>query len=194
MLIWFPKAEDLYKYLRAIGDPPNNFDPEQPIDNTWHVDQHEVTLGPDEDGLFDRAVEKLLKYHFYPPSFLDFAGDFQNERRPLRYGDRIVQQITVIPDILEVITMNRVTATIAESNRIGFTYTTTEYHLEIGEWTAVVIRKRDNQVVLAMHAISKPGPKMPLWAMPFSRALQLRAHRLGLEHFKLIVQNPNLVY
>jgi uncharacterized protein (UPF0548 family) len=194
MLIWFPKAVDLYKYLRTIGNPPSNFDPEQPIDHTWYVDQHEVGFGKDEDGLFERAVEKLLKYHFYPPSLLDYASDFQVEHRLLRYGDRIVQQIFVIPNFLEVITMNRVTATISEPNRIGFTYTTTEHHFEMGEWTAVVIRKRDNQVYLAMHAISKPGPKMPPWAKPFARAFQIRAHRLGLAHFKLMVQNPNLIY
>jgi len=194
MLVWFPKAADLYKHLRTIGQPPNNFDPEQPIDHTWYVDQHEVSLGPDEDGLFERAVDKLLQYHFYPPSILDFASDFQVEHRQLRYGDRIVQRIFIIPDILEAITMTRVTATLAEPNRIGFTYTTTESHLEMGEWTAVVVRKRDGQVAILMHAISKTGPKMPLWARPFSRAFQLRAHRLGLEHFKLIVQNPNLIY
>jgi len=194
MLEWFPKPQDLGKYLDQLGQPENNFDPEQPIDNTWHVDQHEMPLGLDQDGLFDRAVQHLLRYQFYPPSVLHHASDFSRDNRILRFGDRIVQRIHAIPGLLDVITMNRITATFAEPNRIGFTYTTTEHHLEMGEWTATVLRKRDKQVVFVMHALSKPEPKMPLWAKPFSRALQIRAHRLGMEYFKLIVQNPNLIH
>ena len=192
MLQWFPKPQDLGKYLDQIGQPENNFDPEQPIDNTWHVDQHEMPLGADKDGLFDRAVQHLLRYRFYPPSVLHHTSDFAREDRILRYGDRIVQQIHILPGLLDVLTMNRITATLAEPNRIGFTYTTTEHHLEMGEWTATVIRKRDGQVVIAMHAVSKSGPKMPWWARPFARALQLRAHRLGVDHFKNLLHESRI--
>ncbi len=184
MLEWFPKPYPLEKYLDTLSQPANNFNPEQPIDNSWHVDQHEMPLGPDQDGLFERAVQLLLRYQFYPPSVLIHTSDFAREDRNLRYGDRIAQCIHAIPLLLDVIAMNRITATFAEPNRIGFTYTTTEHHLEMGEWTATVLRKRDQQVTLVLHALSKPGPKMPRWALPFSRAVQLRAHRLGMAHFK----------
>lgn len=190
MLEWFPRPRPLEKDLDAIGHPPINFDPEQPIDNTWHVDQRELFLGLDESGLFRRAVDLLLHYHFYPPSVLHHASDFARENRALRFGDRIVQRIHVIPGLLDVVTMNRVTATLAEPHRIGFTYTTTEHHLETGEWSATVVRKRNGQVALFMLAISKPAVPMPLWARPFARALQLRAHRLGFQHFKQLLNSP----
>lgn len=193
MFDWFPKPSPFEAYLDQLGQPPNNFDPEQPIDHTWHVDQHEISLGsgtgPDAGGLFERAVDLLLHYQFYPPSVMRHASDFSRENRHLRYGDRVVQRIHVIPGLLDVITMNRVTATLAEPNRIGFTYTTTEYQFEMGEWTATVIRKRDGQVSLVMYAVSKAGPKMPWWARPFARALQLRAHRLGMENFGRLVKS-----
>lgn len=190
---WFPKPKDDSKFLETWGQPASNFDPEQPIDPTWHVDQYETPLGPDVDGLFERAVHRLLRYEFYPPAVMHHTSDFARENRALRFGDRIVQRIHALPGLLDVITMNRVTATFAEPGRVGFTYTTTDYHLEMGEWTATVVRKRagrefGGQVALLMHAISKPGPKMPLWARPFARAVQLRAHRLGMENFKKIVE------
>jgi hypothetical protein len=62
MLEWFPKSTPLESYLDKLGQPPSNFNPEQPIDPTWHVDQHEVPLGPDQEGLFARAVDLLLLY------------------------------------------------------------------------------------------------------------------------------------
>ena len=192
MLEWFPKPNPLEKYLDTFGQPPNNFDPEQPVDHTWHVDQHEVILGPDKDELFDRAVHLLLHYQLYPPSVLHHTSDFARENRHLRFGDRIIQRIHAIPGLLDAVTMNRITSTLAEPNRIGFTYTTTEHHLEMGEWTATVIRKRDGQVALLMHAISKPGPKMPGWAMPFARAMQLRAHRLGMENFQHLLHESRV--
>lgn len=192
MLEWFPKSPPLETYLDKLGQPGNNFNPEQPIDNTWHVDQHEHLLGPDVDGLFARAVDLLLRYQFYPPNVMHHASDFSRENRQLRFGDRVVQRIHVIPGLLDAVTINRVTSTLAEPNRIGFTYTTTEHHLEMGEWTATVLRKRPStssggQVALVMYAVSKPGPKMPGWARPFARAFQLRAHRLGVEHFQQIL-------
>ncbi|GAB4578596.1 MAG: hypothetical protein Fur0022_13320 [Anaerolineales bacterium] len=194
MLEWFPQPTDLTKYLDQFGHPPNNFDPEQPIDNSWHVDQHEIPLGLDRDGLFERAVNLLLRYQFYPPSVLRHTSDFARENRNLRFSDRIVQRIHAIPFLLDVITMNRITATFAEPNRIGFTYTTTEHHLEMGEWTATILRKRDGQVALVMHALSKPGPKMPWWARPFSRAVQIRAHRLGLAHFQHLLHESRFTH
>lgn len=192
MLEWFPKSSPLETYLDKLGQPPSNFDPEQPIDSTWHVDQHEVPLGPDHDGLFARAVDSLLRYQFYPPSVMHFTGDFVRENRQLRFGDRVLQRIHVIPGVLDTVTMNRVTSTLAEPNRIGFTYTTTEHQLEMGEWTATVLRKRDGQVALVMYSVSKSGPKMPGWAKPFARTFQLRAHRLGMEYFRLLVQSGKI--
>lgn len=194
MLEWFPKSPPLETYLDKLGQPASNFDPEQPIDHTWHVDQHEHLLGPDVDGLFARAVDLLLRYQFYPPQVMHHTSDFSLENRQLRFGDRIVQRIHAIPGVLDAITMNRITSTLAEPTRIGFTYTTTEHHLETGEWTATVLRKRDGQVALVMYAVSKPGPKMPGWARPFARAVQLRAHRLGVEHFQQILHASRVTH
>lgn len=192
MLDWFPNHRNDEKFLNYWENPGSNFNPNQPIDTTWYVDMYEVYLGPDEnitaDELFDRAVDLLYRYQFYPEPIMEHTSDFELERRRPRLGDRIVQRVHVIKGFLDVITMTRISGLLFEPNRKGLTYVTTDHHLETGEWTATIVRKKDNQVVLMVHAISKHASNMPFWAKPFARLVQLRAHRLGMAHFKELVR------
>lgn len=188
MLSWFPFCSNDERFLSEWADAPISFDPQQPIDAHWHVDAYEQVLGIDsENGLFDRAAALLMRYEFYPPEVLRHVSTFTPEGREARPGDRIVQRIRVIPHVLDVVTMNVVSGLIVEPNRRGITYTTTERHLEIGEWTCVVSRRPSGEVVLLVHAVSKVGPRMPFWARPFARYFQLRGHRLGTAHFKKLL-------
>jgi uncharacterized protein (UPF0548 family) len=83
--------------------------------------------------------------------------------------------------------MNEVTAVVDEPRRRGFTYTTTQCHAEMGEWTAVVEWRETGDVTLTMRAVSKPGPRLPGFAHGLARRLQLRAHRRGLAAFRQAV-------
>jgi uncharacterized protein (UPF0548 family) len=119
------------------------------------------------------------------------VSDFGREGRWARVGDRIVQRLHIVQlgvfAVVDVLTLNEITAVVAEARRKGFTYTTTHCHAEVGEWTAVVEWGETGEVALTMSAISRPGPRMVRWAHGWARQLQLRAHRLGLQTFARLV-------
>lgn len=191
MLDWFPKSKDDKKFLDHWEYPDSNFNPNQPTDSTWYVDMHEIHLGLEDNsreyGLFDRAVELLYRYQFYPETIMEHVSDFEYEGRRPQLGDRIVQRVHAIKGILDVISMTRISGLLFEQYRKGLTYVTTNHHLEMGEWTATIVKKKDNHVVLIVQAVSKHAPSMPFWAKPFARMVQLRAHRLGIANFRKLV-------
>lgn len=192
MFSFLGSPKDDHQYLEKWKNLPLNFDPNQPTDPSWQVDEYEQLLGKNDEReawpLFERASYHLLRYHYYPSSVMTHTSDFEMDDRHMRPGDRIIQRIRLIPGILDVITMNQVKYMVFERRRKGFTVHTTENHLEMGEWTAVVSLQKNNDVSLLLHALSRPGPKMPFWAYPFARPYQRRAHRLGLHNFKEILE------
>lgn len=184
MLIWFSQKIDLYALLDKWGQEGINYEPGQAVDSSWHVDGFEVTLSSsDQDTLFDRAVQRLFGYRFYPDTVLEAVADFIHDGRPPELGDRIVQRIRVIPGVLDAITMNIVKAVWQEPDRSGFTIVTSKQQYEMGEWTASIARKPDGQISLSVKVISKPSSRLPTIAGGFARGLQKRAHRLALESF-----------
>lgn len=189
MLIWFSKKINLYDILDLWRSEGSNYKPDQPIDNSWYVDGFEVVLGTsDEHTLFDRAVQRLFRYNFYPDSVLKSAASFIRDDRPPEVGDRVVQRIRVIPGILDAVTMNIVQSVWHEPDRRGFTMVTGEPQYEMGEWTASISRKPDGAIALVVRVISKPSNRLPAIAGGFARSLQKRAHRLALESFSSAVR------
>ena len=182
MLIWFQKRLDLYALLEKWRKTGSNYDPDQPIDATWQVDGYEVPLGHAHSA-YEPAVHRLFRYDLYPSNVLEAAADFIKEDRMPAFGDRIVQRIRVIPGILSAVTMNIVSSVWHEHDRRGFTAVTSEEHYLMGEWTATVSRKRSGEAVLMIHAISRPSKRMPVFAGPLARRLQVRAQYQAIDHF-----------
>lgn len=189
---WFPRAPDDgdrdARYLRLWREAALTYPPDQPLDATWHHDHYTTVIGHDPTrALFERARHLLMRYRFYPAEVMRSVSDFELEQRPLRVNDRIVQRLHVLRlrdrPVLDVLTMNQVTAVVDEEFRQGFTYTTTQCHAEQGEWTAVVALSAPGQVSLTVRAISRPGPRLRFWAHGLARRLQLRAHQCGLAAF-----------
>ena len=186
---WFPRAHDDARYLRLWRGAALTYSPGQPIDATWHQDDYPSVIGHDATPqLFERASHLLMRYRFYPADVMRHISDFGLEQRPLRAGDRIVQRIHILRwldlPLLDVITMNEVTAVVDEERRQGFTYTTTQCHAEVGEWTALVEWRESGDVTLTLRAVSRPGPRLPFFAHSFARQLQLRAHHRALASFR----------
>jgi uncharacterized protein (UPF0548 family) len=190
MYRWFDTPNNDEEYLKQWKDAKSNFMPEQPIDKTWHVDTYERVLGTDESGedLFHRAAQALFRYQYYPSSVMHALGEFTLEDRFMRPGDRILQRIRLLPG-MEILTVNFVFTVINETRRKGFTLMTTEQHIEMGEWTALVALRPNHEVVLMVQAVSKPGPRMPLPGKLLGRFYQNRAHRLGLEYFSTLMHS-----
>lgn len=189
---WFPRAPDDGRYLRLWREAPLTYQTGQALDLTWQVDDYAVTLGADRTShLFDRAANALMRYRFYPAEVMRAISDFQLERRWLRPGDRIVQRLHIFRlldlPLLDVVTMNAITSVVDEDRRKGFTYTTTQCHAEQGDWTALIEWHTSGEVTLTLHAVSRPGPRLPIWAHGLARRLQLRAHQRGLAAFRRMV-------
>jgi uncharacterized protein (UPF0548 family) len=191
--VWFGRGrgQDV-RLLDEWRDAPVNYTPGRSLDRFWNTDHYNVALGTDSPGnLFQRAALLVMRNRFYPRSVMDFIGDFSLADRVVQKGDRVVQRVRVITlagiPILEAITLNEITHVIDETDRKGFTYSTTQVHSEIGEWSPCVERHPDGSVRLRIDVISRVRPEISPRGRSFTRRLQLRAHRLSIEHFRRLL-------
>lgn len=190
LLIWFSRSQpDDTHYLSAWRDTALTYTPDVPLDNNWNVDRYEAVLGYDESGkLFRQASQIIMHNQLYPSEVMTSVSDFGLENRPLRAGDRIVQRVRVFQyntkPILEALTMNEITEVVNEPRRVGFTYTTTQAHNEIGEWSPRVEWRDNGEVVLIIEVISRSMPGTPSLARCLTRHLQIRAHTISIENFR----------
>lgn len=195
--VWFGSKKNDASYLSLWRDASITYSAGQPIDSEWHIDRYEIILGSDPTGqLFDRAGILTLRNRFYPPQVMVNTSDFQQEDRPVRSGDRIVQRIRILSawerPLLELLTMNEITEVIDEPRRKGFTYTTTSVHSEVGEWSPCVEWRENGEVVLVIMVISKTRPGASRLAQRLARWLQLRAHHLSIANFKDLLRGHSL--
>ncbi len=130
---------------------------------------------------FARAADLLLRYRFYPPDVMLHTSDFNQARRRMKAGDRIVQRIRVLSG-LDVLTMNEVVRVTNAPRTAGFAYATTQKHDEIGLWSAEVALDDAGALHLRIHSMGKAN--LPFFMRPIARRIQLRAHRRGIETFK----------
>jgi uncharacterized protein (UPF0548 family) len=191
--IWFGRepSEDA-AYLTAWRDAAITYAPATALDSSWNVDRYEVILGHDTTGaLFRRAAQLVLRNQFYPQEVMTTVSDFSLEDRPVRVGDRIVQRIRIFQyntkPILEVLTMNEITQVIDEPRQAGFTYTTTQAHSEIGEWSPRVEWRENGEVALIIEVVSRSMPGTSPLAQRLTRRLQLRAHAMSIENFRALL-------
>ena len=162
-------------------------EPNQPIDNTWYVDSSKTFLGFDQNNLFDTAVAQLMQYQIYPPLLMTIYGEFKIEGRFFRVGENILQQIHLIPKLLDCITVSRITSFLLESNRKGFTFVTTQKHLLSGEKTVVIVRHKDGSVYIMTQSISKFNTDIPAILHPIARLYQKWIQRTGIKYFKTLL-------
>lgn len=147
-----------------------------------HTDDYDVVVRNHATAdHFARAADLLLRYRFYPPDVMLHTSDFDQQRRRMRAGDRIVQRIRLFPGF-DVLTMNEVTRVTNAPRCAGFTYTTTAKHDEVGQWSVDVALDDAGALHLRIHSIGKAN--LPLFLRSIARFIQLRAHRRGIATFK----------
>ena len=195
--VWFGRGrENTLRYLELWRNAPLTYSPGQALDSNWNVDHYEVILGNDNSGdLFQRAAQLTLNIQFYPAQVMTTCSDYGREGRQVQPGDRVLQCIRLFEvarkPVMELLTMNEITEVIREERRVGFTYTTTTAHSEIGEWSPVVEWRDNGDVVLVINVTSRARPGTPLFSRRFTRRMQLRAHRLSIANFvRLIGAGP----
>lgn len=191
--VWFGAGrQNDVELLIAWRDAPLTYSPDQELDSNWYADRYEIILGKDQSGeLFRRAAGLLRKNQFYPPEVLTATSIFGLAGRPVQPGDRVIQRIRVFQiqtlPVLEVLTMNEVTQVIEEPRRVGFTYTTTAAHSEIGEWSPSILWRENGDVVLLIEVVSRARPGASQYSSRFTRKLQLRAHKIAIQNFQALV-------
>lgn len=186
--MWFNHNRALdTQMLQAWRGVPLTYNPDLVIDHHWNADHYEIVLGKDTSGnLFNRASMITLMNQFYPPDVMVTTSDFGNMKRPVRLGDRVLQRIRIFQvaghPVFEVLTMNEITEVIQEARRVGFTYSTTSIHSEIGEWSPKVEWRDNGEVVLVIDVVSRVLPGTSAIARWFTRRMQLRAHKLSIHN------------
>ena len=189
LAVWFGKGQkEDAQYLQAWRDAPVTYSSDDINDVSWTADQYEVILGQDSSGaLFNHAVELTLCNRFYPREVMSVVSDFSLEGRTVRVGDRVLQRIALLEyegrPLLEILTMNQITEVIQEPRRVGFTYTTTSVHSEVGEWSPRVEWRENNEVVLVIEVVSRANTRGLPFIQQRIRQKQLRAHQLSIQHF-----------
>lgn len=191
--VWFGKNhQNDHNLLKEWKDAPLTYRTVEEFDPQWNVDRYEIILGNDPSGkLFERAARLALRNQFYPPEVLTSVSDFLLENRDVQVGDRVLQRIRVFQyntlPVMEVLTLNEITSVVNEPRRAGFTYTTTEAHSELGEWSPVVEWRENGEVALVIDVVSRAKPGASPLSGWFTRKMQLRAHKLSVENFQRLL-------
>lgn len=187
--VWFGRGQqDDLKYLQEWRSALLTYSINDDLDSNWNIDRYDIILGRDSSGtLFQDAAELTLHNCFYPPEVLQATSDYDIEHRTVRSGDHIVQRIHVLQiagkPLLDMLTMNRITEVFQEPRRVGFTYTTTTAHIEVGEWSPRVEWRENNDVALVIEVASRIRPGTSAFARSLTRRMQLRGHKLSICNF-----------
>ncbi len=134
------------------------------------------------------SVVPLLAYDVFPQNILTHYAEWVHERRQMRPGDTIVQQIYIPPVrglSQKIICGVRVKEVIDEANRKGFSYETLEGHVEKGISTFTLERAADNTISFVIQTSSEPANILtrvfgPVFTLPY----QAYCTRKALEHVK----------
>jgi hypothetical protein len=187
-LSWFDDGCCDVKYLDQWQDAPLSFTPGHVTDSNWYTDSYEKIIIPEAGPpLFQQAADLLFCYQLYSDQVLSFTSDFDQEQRPLRAGDRIVQRAHILHlfgrSILDIITMIEVTGLINEPRRAGISCVTTALHLVQGCWQIMLNWPETGELVVTMKGLSRPSPTEPARHHRFIRSFQRKMQQHGLNHF-----------
>ncbi len=101
----------------------------------------------------------FFNYNIFPPSILTFKTQWQLEKRTMKVGDTIVQQVFIPPfktlsqKLIFGVRINRI---IDEPHRKGFGYETLVSHVERGESTFLV-EQQHAQTIFKIETRSAPA-------------------------------------
>lgn len=151
------------------------------------TDRHSRDLGPWNPAAFAARRDLLLGYRFYPETVMRRRTQFEDERRPLRAGDRLGLGLLMpslpglpplmLPAIVEVSEVASGEASVA----IG--YRTTRRHYGRGEWRAELARQGD-RLILRVDCHVRPSRWFVWLGLPLYRRFQLGAFRAGADHLR----------
>jgi hypothetical protein len=125
--------------------------------------------------LLSHEFKSLFEYDIFPRNIMAFAAEWQDQGRPMREGDVIVQQAFLPPFPLSVkcVFAVRVLEIFREPTRVGFSYGTLKGHPEMGR-SEFYFAVRDGIIRAAIHTRSHPGTLLtrsvaPIFTLPYQQ-------------------------
>lgn len=119
--------------------------------------------------LHELDLRVLFDYRMFPENIMSSACEWRIERRPMRVGDTILQQINIPPLqalSLRILVATRICEIIDLPHRKGFRYEAMEGHVERGISTFTV-EQQAATVVASIHTLSAPGSALTTMVGPF---------------------------
>lgn len=137
--------------------------------------------------LDDIDLNFLFDYQIFPSNIMAFLTQWAHEKRKMRVGDTILQQVFVLPTrwfSQKIVFGVRITDIIEERDRRGFSYETIEGHVERGEST-FTLENTYQGLVFKIRTFSEPGNLLTKLVGPiFSVPYQAYCTRAALENVR----------
>src|SRR4051812_38516226 len=129
----------------------------------------------------------LFEYRIFPPTIMSYMTQWSIERRCMRVGDTILQQVCVppFPSVSHKIIFGvRVDSIIDTPGRRGFSYQTLEGHAEKGR-SVFTFEKIGNESTFKIETFSAPGNLLSKLTGPFfARPYQAYCTKKALQNVK----------
>ncbi len=139
------------------------------------------------DSMSERNCDILFDYHIFPPMIMSYLTQWSVERRRMRVGDTILQQVYIPPvrSVSQKIVFGvRVDAIIDEPGRRGFSYSTLEGHVESGK-SIFTFERSPQGNIFKIETFSAPGNLLAKLTGPFfARPYQAFCTKKALECVK----------
>lgn len=167
---------------------PLSWSPTEGGKRSWVTFEDDVVddLGPDPDGArFEQIVEKMRKGNHYPPDAVQFIGEFRDDERYLKVGDRVLQRARVFPfwDGLAVWSMVEIFEAEREGETFRLGYVTTRRHHARGIWRGE-LRWEHGRLYLHVRLTACPQSVWFWVGLPWARWLQVRARLRAAEEYR----------
>jgi len=149
-------------------------------------DEKTYELGSDPEGTRFTAIRnRMMTGHYYPPDVLEFFGDWIEEQRELRPGDRVLQRARLFGPFPNpcLWAMTEIFVAEADVDTCSIGYVTTKHHFGRGIWRATLTRP-EGRLSLTVRSTAGPGSFWFWIGLPIGRALMLRARRRAVEAFR----------
>lgn len=170
MKIYLKNQSDRFEAMlnELIGKPIMEFD------KSKLTEKVSLIKIPTDKSVAQIDLDFLFDYKIFPSNILTFKAQWELEKRKIKTGDTILQQVTIPPVRIlsqKIIFGVRVNRIIDETERKGFSYETIAGHVERGESTFLVERGTQG-IVFKIITYSAPGNLLtrlvgPIFTVPY---------------------------
>lgn len=168
-------------------------EPTSELDKTKLKEKTTTTCIKTNKTLKELDLGFFFNYKLFPSNIMTFMTQWDHERRQMRLGDTILQQVFIPPTKTfsqKIVFGVRVNNVIDEPERRGFSYVTIEGHVEKGESTFTV-EESERGLVFKIRTFSEPGTWLTKILGPiFTAPYQAYCTRAALENVKRQIEGP----